>query len=75
MSNKICNACKTYYNENANKPFLLECGDTLCQKCINCYREIFKKDEFKCPTCCNYTKFLEIETQFLTLFSLTYVSQ
>ena len=63
MSSKICTLCKKYYNKNANKPFILECGDTLCQKCINNYRVIFQKDEFECPTCFNYTKSSELENK------------
>jgi hypothetical protein len=61
MSYKVCCCCKNYYNRNKNKPILLDCGDTLCQSCINFYKTL--KDEFECPICCNSTKSLEIENK------------
>lgn len=63
MSDKKCKVCKNYYNKNENKPFLLECGDTLCLKCIKGYKEALKKDVFECPTCCNNTKSLNVENK------------
>ena len=63
MSEKICKVCKNYYNKNENRPFLLECGDTLCLKCIKNYKEALKKDIFECPTCCTNTKSLNVENK------------
>ena len=63
MSEKICKVCKNYYNKNENRPFLLECGDTLCLKCIKSYKEALEKDIFECPTCCTSTKSLNVENK------------
>ena len=63
MSEKICKVCKNYYNKNENRPFLLECGDTLCLKCIKNYKEALEKDIFECPTCCTNTKSLNVENK------------
>ena len=63
MSEKICKVCKNYYNKNENRPFLLECGDTLCLKCIKNYKEALEKDTFECPTCCTNTKSLNVENK------------
>lgn len=63
MSEKICEVCKNYYNKNENRPFILECGDTLCLKCIKSYKEVLKKDIFECPTCYTDTKSLNVENK------------
>ncbi len=47
-----CMVCKNKFNKTEYIPYLLECGDTLCIKCINHYTESYKKEEFKCPDCC-----------------------
>lgn len=35
----ICIVCKKQYNKNLNKPIILTCGDTICNACINNYKE------------------------------------
>ena len=65
MSEYNCPLCKKDYNKNRNKPILLACGDTACLECINCYKEVFKKDSFECPTCCIITKSINIENKNL----------
>ena len=47
-----CRICKNEYDEDKYKPFLLSCGDTLCQICINFYKESLGSEEFECPICC-----------------------
>ena len=54
-----CMVCKNKYNKTEHIPYMLECGDTLCSKCINHYTAAYKKEEFKCPDCCNITKSLK----------------
>ena len=51
-----CPLCFKKYNKTENQPFLLTCGDTMCLKCINYYKEALKKEEFECRVCCNNTK-------------------
>ena len=47
-----CMVCKNKFNKTEYIPYLLECGDTLCIKCINYYTTSYKKEEFQCPDCC-----------------------
>ncbi len=47
-----CPVCFNKYNSDANKPILLDCGDTMCLKCIDYYKESLQKDSFECPNCC-----------------------
>jgi hypothetical protein len=35
---------------------MLTCGDTMCLKCINYFKDALKKEEFECRECCNTTK-------------------
>ena len=43
-----CGVCLKKYNEYENKLILLICGDTLCLRCINYYKEALRKDVFEC---------------------------
>ena len=56
MSNNECPVCFKKYNKEENKPYILECGDSLCLKCIDSYKEILGKKIFECPICCQDTK-------------------
>lgn len=56
MSKNECPCCRENFNNEENKPYIMECGDTICLKCINNYQEALKKETFECPTCCNETK-------------------
>jgi len=47
-----CPVCFNKYNSDENKPILLDCGDTMCLKCINYYKESLQKDTFECANCC-----------------------
>lgn len=47
-----CPVCFNKYNSQDNKPILLDCGDTMCLKCINYYKEALLKESFECPNCC-----------------------
>ena len=51
-----CRICKNEYDEDKYKPFLLSCGDTLCQICINFLKESVRSEEFECPICCGKVK-------------------
>ena len=53
---KLCGMCFKKYNEYENKPILLICGDTMCLRCINYYKETLLKDTFECIFCCHITK-------------------
>ena len=59
----ICIVCKKQYNKNINKPIILTCGDTICNACINNYKESLQKDEFECPKCCSNVKSMNIENK------------
>ena len=58
-----CMVCKNKYNKSNNIPYMLECGDTLCSKCISHYTESYRNNVFKCPSCCNQTHSLNIENK------------
>ena len=47
-----CPVCFNKYNSDENKPILLDCGDTMCLKCIKYYKESLRKDTFECANCC-----------------------
>ena len=56
-----CMVCKNKFNKTDHIPYILDCMDTLCSKCVNHYVESYTKEgvpkgEFKCPECCNTTK-------------------
>ena len=42
---KNCPACKEKYSLNLNKPYILNCGDTICNICL----ELLK--DKNCPIC------------------------
>lgn len=65
MSEKICQTCNNQYNKGENRPIILSCGDSLCSNCIKKYKEIYKKDSFECPNCCNETQSTNIENKSL----------
>ena len=62
-----CPLCLKKYNKEENKPYILECGDTMCLKCINYYKEALKKEEFECRECCNNTKSSGIMNKAISL--------
>jgi len=47
-----CPVCFNKYNSDENKPILLDCGDTMCLKCIKFYKESLRKETFECANCC-----------------------
>jgi hypothetical protein len=51
-----CPMCFKKYNKKENIPYILGCGDTMCLKCINYFKEKLQKTEFQCPECCDTTK-------------------
>ena len=67
MSNNECPVCFKKYNKEENKPYILECGDTLCLKCINNYKEALQKETFECSKCCKNTKSLGIMNRAIPL--------
>lgn len=56
MSKNECPLCFKNFNNQENKPYIMTCGDTICLKCIDYYKEALKKEIFECPTCCHDTK-------------------
>lgn len=52
MPKDECPLCFKKYNNQENKPYILTCGDTMCLKCINYYKEALGKETFECPDCC-----------------------
>lgn len=43
----MCENCKTLFDINNNLPYLIPCGHTICEKCLNSFD--FKDDTIKCP--------------------------
>lgn len=56
MSKNECPLCFKKFNNQENKPYIMTCGDTICLKCIDHYKEALQKETFECPTCCVETK-------------------
>ena len=59
------------YNKKENIPYILGCGDTMCLKCINYFKEALQKTEFECPECCNTTKSSGIINKVIPLDDVT----
>ena len=43
----MCENCKNLFDIKKNLPYLIPCGHTLCERCIN--KLDFKNDKMKCP--------------------------
>ena len=43
----MCENCKNLFDINKNLPYLIPCGHTICERCIN--KLEFKNDKMKCP--------------------------
>ena len=66
-----CPMCFKKYNKKENIPYILGCGDTMCLKCINYFKEALQKTEFECPECCNTTKSSGIINKVIPLDDVT----
>ena len=66
-----CPMCFKKYNKKENIPYMLGCGDTMCLKCINYFKEALQKTEFECPECCNTTKSSGIINKVIPLDDVT----
>ncbi len=56
MSKNECPVCFKKFNNQENKPYTTTCGDTICLKCIDYFKEALQKEIFQSPTCCVDTK-------------------
>jgi hypothetical protein len=43
----MCENCKELFDLKENLPYLIPCGHTICQKCLNSFE--FKNNKMKCP--------------------------
>ena len=46
----MCEKCQKLFDVNTNLPYLIPCGHTICEKCLNLLE--FKNNKLKCPIDC-----------------------